>query len=240
VATNALPGLDRLSRVAWGRLLWWRFRLFQRHRHDRLVLERVAGRDIVVLPRVLNPKLFRTGEFLAEVIESQIPHGASVLDMGTGAGIGAIVAGARAARVIGVDVNPMAVRCARINVLLNGLENRVEIRQGDLFEPVRGESFDVVLFNPPYLPGEPRDLLDRAFRAGDVIPRFARDLASHLSPDGVAFVLLSTEADCEAAVAAFRTVGLRTTPLAVRDLKSEVLTVYQIDRTRGLSDGARS
>jgi HemK-related putative methylase len=219
---------EQLSRAAWSRLLWWRFRLFQRHRHDRLVLEEVAGRPILVLPRVINPKLFRTGEFLAQTIDGRIARGATVLDMGTGAGIGAIVAAGCGARVKAVDVNPVAVRCARINALLNGVEDRVEVRHGDLFEPVSGERFDVVLFNPPYLPGPPRDLLDRAFRGGDVIDRFARGLAQHLAPAGFALVLLSTEADTDSALASFASSALSMTPVSERNLKNEVLTVYRV------------
>jgi release factor glutamine methyltransferase len=228
MTVNYAPMAERLSRAAWSRMLWWRFQLFHRHRHDRLVLEEVAGRPIVVLPQVINPKLFGAGEFLAESLEGRLANGSAVLDMGTGAGLSAVVAAREAARVVAVDINPVAVRCARINVLLNGVEARVDIREGDLFEPVRGERFDLVLFNPPYLAGTPRGLLDRAFRGGDVIERFARGLADHLTPEGAALVVLSTEANTSSALDAFRSSGLSVAAVCTRDLKSEVLTVYQI------------
>ncbi len=61
-----------------------------------------------------------------------------------------------ARRVVAVDINPAAVRCAQINALLNQLEQRIEVRRGDLFAPVAGERFDLVLFNPPFLRGAPR------------------------------------------------------------------------------------
>ena len=57
-----LPG--RVRR-AFGWAAYLRFVLFQSRRHDRLVLENVAGFPVVVLPHVFNPKLFRTGELLA-------------------------------------------------------------------------------------------------------------------------------------------------------------------------------
>ena len=79
-----------------------------------------------------------------------------MLDLGTGSGVGAVFAAQWAGQVVAVDVNPAAVRCARINVLLHGVEDRVDVLQGDLFEPVAGERFDVILFNPPYFPGQPR------------------------------------------------------------------------------------
>ena len=55
-----------------------------------------------------------------------IPPGSIVLDMGTGSGVGAVFAARNAARVVAVDVNPEAVRCARINVLLHHIEDRVD------------------------------------------------------------------------------------------------------------------
>ena len=59
--------------------------------------------------------------------------------------------------VTAVDINPDAVRCARINALQHHLETCIEVRQGDLFEPVQGERFDLVLFNPPFFRGQPRN-----------------------------------------------------------------------------------
>ena len=103
----------------------------------------------------------------------QMGSGGSALDMGTGSGVGAIFAARRGYRVVAVDINPQAVRCARINTLLNRLEERIEVRRGDLFEPVRGERFDLVLFNPPFFVGEPRSDLDRAWRGREVLERFA-------------------------------------------------------------------
>lgn len=216
-------------RSLWRRILWWRYVLFQRHRHDRLVLEEVAGRPLIVLPQVLNPKLFRTGEFLAQTLSTfSLPPDGVVLDMGTGTGIGAIVAAEQTAHVIAVDVNPEAVRCTQMNVLLNRVEDRVEVLEGDLFAPVDGRRFDLVLFNPPYLRGEPRTLLDRAFYASDVVDRFAADLPRHLQPDGYALLLLSSDADQEALLEGFSCRGFNVEVVAAQDLRSEVATIYRL------------
>jgi len=86
------------------------------------------------------------------------------------------------------------VRCARANVLLSGLDDRIEIRQGDLFAPVAGERFDLLLFNPPFFRGEPRGNFDLAWRATDVLERFAAGLPAALAPGGRALLLLSTTA----------------------------------------------
>jgi hypothetical protein len=72
------------------------------------------------------------------------------LDMGTGCGIQAILAASHAERVIGTDVNERALAFAELNAALNGIEN-VEFRAGSFFEPVEGETFGLVVSNPPYV-----------------------------------------------------------------------------------------
>ena len=109
---------------------------------------------LLVLPDVFNPTLFHTSEALvAQLDADRIRPDMTVLDMGTGSGIAAIAVARRGARVVAVDISAEAVRCARINVLLNRVDDRVEVRRGDLFEPVHGERFDLVLFNPPFYAG---------------------------------------------------------------------------------------
>jgi release factor glutamine methyltransferase len=208
-------------------------RLIDQRRYNRLALERVAGRPIVVLPEVFNPVLLRSGKLFAESLSaSLIPPGARVLDMGTGSGVGAITAAQWASSVVAVDINLAAVRTARVNALLNGLEERVEAREGDLFEPLDGERFDVILFNPPFFRGEPKDALDRAWRSTDVVERFAAGLPNHLTPDGYALVLLSTHGVEEQFLDAFRAYRLAVDVVARRDLINEVLTIYRCRLSR--------
>lgn len=221
-----LESVRRAAGRAWAQGY---FRVFQRHRYNRLVMETVAGKPIVVLPGVFNPKIFQTGEFLAETLnERWIPPGSTVLDMGTGSGVGAVFAAQWARRVVAVDISPTAVRCAQINVLLHGLEDRVEVYQGDLFEPIPGERFDVVLFNPPYLRGEPRDDLERALWSTDVIERFAAGLRDHLTTYGWALVLLSSVSDEVSFLQHFRVRDFLVEPIARRRRFGEIWTVYRI------------
>lgn len=219
-----------LKRQLWRLFLRWRFRLFQRHRYDRLVMEDVAGRPILVLPGVFNPKLFRTGEFLVQTLDARlIPPGSTVLDMGTGSGVGAVFAAHWARRVVAVDINPAAVRCARINALLNEVEDRVVVYQGDLFEPVQGGHFDVVLFNPPFFRGEPDSDLERALWATDVVERFAAGLQDHLTSDGHALVVLSSDGDVAGFLQAFKANGFAAEVVVERNLVNETLTVYRLE-----------
>ena len=220
---------SQATRDLWARLLHARYRLFQRHRYDRLALEEVAGRPFLVLPHVFNPALFGTGRWLAESLE-QVPIApdSTVLDVGTGSGVTAILAAPLAKRVVAIDVNPAAVRCARINALLNRVEDRVEVLEGDLFEPVRGRRFDVVLFNPPFYRGEPRDALDRAWRSLDVVERFAAHLGEHLTPGGHARVILSSRGATLEFLRVFRARALSIETLWQRDVVNEVLTIHRL------------
>jgi len=151
-----------------------------------------------------------------------------VLDMGTGSGLGAIVAARWADRVTAIDINPEAVRCARINALLNHVDDRVEVIEGDLFAPIGDRRFDVVLFNPPFFRGAPRSALDRAWRSSDVVERFAAGLRRHLTPRGYALVILSTDGDTENFLNAFRANGFALESVAQRDVIVEVLTIYRL------------
>jgi release factor glutamine methyltransferase len=218
-------------RPVWKRLRYAWFLIFERHRYGRLVLEWVGGRPFVVLPQVFNPALFASGQLLASEIERRddlLPAGARVLDLGTGSGLAAIAAARNASSVVATDINPHAVRCARINALLNGVEKRVEVRCGDLFDAVHGERFEVVLFNPPYYVGKPRDALDQAWRSPDVIERFALGLPNALSADGHALVVLSSDGEQDAFVQAFERQHLRVDVVARQDLLNETLTVYRV------------
>lgn len=91
----------------------------------------------------------------AELIEAMEVCGARrILDLGAGYGIIGIVAARLVpdARVILTDPNERAVELARQNAQKNDVPN-VEVRQGEGFDPVAGESFDVILTNPPIRAG---------------------------------------------------------------------------------------
>ena len=237
--TQARPVLStqdslRPARLAWferlaGRLMTAVYRLAGKDRYDDFRLEWVHEAPFIVTPSVFNPKVPRTGEFLAAQIDSRLVDADSeVLDMGTGSGVCAVLAARHARRVVAVDINMAAVRCAGINALLNNLEHKVDIRHGDLFEPVAAQRFDLVLFNPPFLQGTPRDDRDRAWRSNDVAERFAAGLGSHLKPGGSALVLLSTFGDAMLFLDGFRRHGFSIALWAERRFVNEKLAVFRL------------
>lgn len=206
-----------------------------RRRLRRVVLEHVDGVPLIVLPQVFNPVVFRTGTILARTVASSPwaepkRDDARALDLGTGSGVGAVFAARRGYRVTAVDLNPEAVRCVRTNALLHHLEGRIEAREGDLFGPVPGESFDLILFNPPFFRGEPKSRIDLAWRGTDVLERFAAGLPTALAPGGVLLLLLSTDGDGDALLEALRGQGFVIDEAMRRDFGNEVVTVYAVRR----------
>ena len=200
------------------------------HRYDDFVVERVHGAPILVTPSVFNPKRLRTGEFFASRLDAAlIGPDAEVLDMGTGSGVCAVFAARHARRVVAVDINAAAVRCAGINAVLNRLDDKIEVRHGDLFQPVAGQRFDLILFNPPFLSGEPRNDRERAWRSNGVAERFADGLDGHLQRGGCALLLLSTYGDESIFLAPLRRRGHRTSVLSHGHYVGERLTLYRIE-----------
>jgi HemK-related putative methylase len=205
------------------------YRLAGKDRYDDFRLERVNGVPFIVMPTVFNPKVPRTGEFLGSLLDSRlVQRDWQVLDMGTGSGVCAVFAAKHARRVVAVDINPAAVRCAAINAQLNHLEHKIEVRLGDLFAAVADERFDLVLFNPPFLRGAPRDDRDRAWRSSDIAERFAAGLGARLRPGGSALVLLSTFGDGRFFLEEFAKRGLVVSMLAERRFVNERLTVFRV------------
>ena len=222
------PLLNRLI----GKAMALAYRLVGKDRYDDYCVERVGDTPFLVLPSVFNPKVPRTGEFLASMLDaSRVKRDFSVLDMGTGSGVGAVFAARYAARVVAVDINPAAVRCAHINAVVNHVEDRIEVRHGDLFAAVPGEQFDLILFNPPFLRGAPRDDRDRAWRSSDIAERFAAGLHDGLKPEGYALVLLSTFGDAEHFLEQFYRAGLGVSVAAERRFVNETLTIFKLQRS---------
>lgn len=121
--------------------------------------------------------------------------GLSVLDLGTGTGCLALLAAARgAATVLAIDRDPRAVENARENAARLGLERRVEVRVGDLFEGVQ-RRFDLVLAN---LPLSEEIWNGRAVHPGSLFARFFAGLDAQLRPEGRALVSFASFGESEA------------------------------------------
>nr|WP_202458987.1 HemK2/MTQ2 family protein methyltransferase [Streptomyces sp. SID5464] len=169
----------------------------------------------MVPPGVYAPQ--EDTELLAGALSDEpLPQGAEVLDVGTGTGALALEAARRGLRVTAVDVSRRAVWAARLNAVRAGLP--VRIRHGNLFDPVRGESFDLILANPPYVPapdgsGRPPHGAARAWDAGDdgrlVVDRICREAPDLLRPGGVLLLVQSALSGPDLTVRCLRSSGLK-------------------------------
>ncbi|MGW0522693.1 methyltransferase [Crossiella sp. NPDC003009] len=131
-------------------------------------------------------------EYVDLVAEAPLPKGTLAFDLGTGTGVLAAVLAQRGFQVVATDLDPRAVDCARDNLHRLGL--RAEIRQTDLFPPERA---DLVVCNPPWLPGRVRGGLDRGVfdPGGRMLTAFLDRLPRHLRPGGEGWLVLSDLAE---------------------------------------------
>jgi methylase of polypeptide subunit release factors len=116
--------------------------------------------------------------------------GKTAFDVGTGTGVLAILLARRGARVVATDLEPRAVACARDNASSFDVADRVEVVLADLFPAGRA---DLVVCNPPWIPGSAHTRLERAVfdPEGDVLSRFLAGLGDHLAPSGEGWLVLS-------------------------------------------------
>jgi release factor glutamine methyltransferase len=159
---------------------------------------------------------------LARALRAELAAaGARVADVCTGSGLLAITAALCGARATAIDVSRRAVLCAVLNARLNGV--RVRALRGDLLAPVRGERFDVIVANPPYLPAGgdalPAHGPARAWDAGRdgrvLLDALIGQAPDQLAPGGVLLVVHSALCGTDRTVAALRERGLHA-EVAVR------------------------
>jgi len=159
------------------------------------------GDSITVLPHVYVPSDQSVVDLLAENLilkgnsDAQSADEIRALDMGTGTGIlGFVAAKHGATKVILTDISPNAVENARLNVQRLGLQQATEVRgPADLFDSVKGEIFDIIIFNPPWILGEPKTLYDEAIydKEQQIITRFFSQVNEYLSPYGKLLLIYS-------------------------------------------------
>jgi release factor glutamine methyltransferase len=169
---------------------------------------------LFTLPGVFHPR--PDSWMLARAVRAErLPAGARVLDVCTGSGLLAVTAALEGAQATAVDLSRRAVLCAALNARLNGV--RVRALRGDLFAPVRGERFDAIVSNPPYLPAEDDEVpargQRRAWDAGRdgraILDRLCAEAPAYLNACGVLLLIHSSLCDTEATLSALHAAGLR-------------------------------
>lgn len=133
------------------------------------------------------------------LLEEFRPH-ETVLDMGTGSGALGILAAQCGASVVAVDISSVAVECARANARLNNLQNKVDVRQSNLFASIRSdEKFSLILFNPPFMNGQPSSLLEVAMydHGYATLTQFFVEFPNYLDDNGRVLIVFSESGDVE-------------------------------------------
>jgi release factor glutamine methyltransferase len=156
----------------------------------------------------------------------EVEAGESVLDTGTGCGILGILAAEKARDVVAVDVNPYAVRCAKENAVLNNVRGKLAFVQGDLLTWLSVKAtFDMILFNAPYLPADAKEAdswFGRAWAGGatgrQVIDHFISEVPKHLKRTGRVLLMQSTLANVDKTVRRFAEYSLKARVVADRAL----------------------
>lgn len=139
-------------------------------------------------------------EYIDLVADAAWPEGIEhpvVFDIGTGTGVLAAVLAKRGAReVVATDINPRAVQCAQGNMNRLGTADRVHVEEADLW-PASEQRADVVVCNPPWIPGRPTSALEQGIYdpQSDVLNRFLAELPQHLTPNGEGWLILSDLAE---------------------------------------------
>ncbi|MBU4179928.1 MAG: methyltransferase [Actinobacteria bacterium] len=151
---------------------------------------RYKNTSINIIDNVYEPS--EDSFLLADAALSEIKGSERILEVGCGSGIiSAVIKANTKASVIGIDINPHAAKCTR--------ENGVEVIRGNLLSCIKGH-FDLIIFNPPYLPTkeDERDdgwlnaALDGGCDGRTVILRFLEDAGRCLVPDGKILMLVSS------------------------------------------------
>jgi release factor glutamine methyltransferase len=190
-----------------------RFLSFIESRKNHMPLQYLLGRwEFYGLPfitdkRALIPR--QDTEILAEAAIKHIKHTRDnkngplrVLDLCTGGGCLAVsVAVSTATEVTAADICPETLSLAKENAALNGADKRIRFVECDLFDGLNGETFDVIISNPPYIPSgdisalqpevrdyEPRLALDGGEDGLVYYKRLIPESVMHLNPGGALFL----------------------------------------------------
>ncbi len=165
---------------------------------------------------------------LLSAAEAEVRAGDRVLEIGTGSGLIAAEL-ARSADVVATDINPHATASARAR--------GVPVIRTDLFDGICG-LFDLIVFNPPYLPTHPEeridDWLEYALDGGetgrDTVVRFAAGVGRVLGPGGRVLVLISSLTGLDEVMELFRSSGFSSAVVSEQPIEDEILYVLKMIR----------
>jgi len=135
------------------------------------------------------------GEYIQLVADAPLPNTELAFDIGVGTGVlSAVLAKRGVKRVVGTDLDPRAMACAKENIQRLGLNSKVELTQTDLFPEGKAP---LIVCNPPWLPARASAPIERAIydENSGMLKGFLAGLAAHLAPKGEGWLILSDLAE---------------------------------------------
>lgn len=156
----------------------------------------VLGKEFMVFPNVFSPKYFNDTELFADNLPVQNQE--EMLEIGPGTGAISILAVYKGAKkVLAVDINPDAVKNTQANIALHNMDDKIEVRQGDLYAPILpNEKFDTIFWNTPFgfvedeeVPDLEKAVYDPQYKSTE---RFIKEAKLHLKKEGRILIGFST------------------------------------------------
>ncbi len=159
---------------------------------------KLFGMHLDIPSGVFHPTLFFSTKSMCRFLSKLELTGVKLMEVGCGSGAVSIYAQKKGAQVYCCDINPLAIT----TTLLNAKNNSVHLSavESDLFESVEKKSFDIILNNPPFYPGEPSGIEDYAWYAGkelEYFDRFFKQCVSRLGDKGCIYMVLSSDCDID-------------------------------------------
>ena len=170
-------------------------------------------------------------QLLLEAAREYLSPGGTVLEVGTGSGyVAAELQAGHDGRIVGSDLNPNACLAAR--------DRGVEVVQAILVEPFKPDVFDMVVFNPPYLPEHDAaardDWMEVALTGGEsgraVIEPFLECVGRVLAPGGSVLLVASSLSGLNEVEATATDAGFSISEVARESFPFETLVVFEFRR----------
>lgn len=191
-----------------------------------------------------HPDVYDPAEDTFLLLDSlKFKSGKNYFEIGTGCGIISLYASSIGADVICSDINPIAVELVKKNYYqnINIIKGNFDVRLGDLFSVLNyGDFFDIIIFNPPYLPTRLNDLIggsgwfDKSVDGGVdglfTIKRFIDQVGNYLKNDGYAYFVFSSLSNREELDEFIDKSSLKKSIVASKLYNDEQLNIYCLNK----------
>jgi len=192
----------------------------------------------------LHPEVYDPAEDTFLLIDSlNISKESSVLEIGTGCGFVALECARNGANIVCTDINPYSIDLVKRNYIRNKdlIKGKFEVRKGYLFSPIKPkEEFDVIIFNPPYLPTKKNDLTkgsgwfdvatDGGINGIKITSEFIDKLPDYLKQNGNAYFIFSSLSDRKKLERLIKRKKFQFEVIKKKTFDSETISVYLLTK----------